>query len=182
MTKPLKINFKKFDKKMAEIIAATDPLIESILDKAGTKAANVIKLRTRRKNIDGEGKPFAPYSPGYIAQKRRRGVSPPSAVNLTSPGQRKGKGKGKKKGSLKGNRQGGTMLNSITVTEKTRGGAGRIITAARAAERKKLARHVRGSGSLPIRDPMGILPNEEADIVKAAQREFIIKIRQLGRR
>ncbi len=170
----LKVNFKGMDAKLKAVIDEIDRAKAVVMRETAEQAIKTIVRRTRQKSQDFEGKSFRPYSSAYAKQKQKAGAS--TKVNLTSTGQRKSGGKG----SLKGNRQGGTMLNSLTIIRVEDDQSRFVIGAARRPEQIKLARHVRGSGSLPKRNPLGFTSAEEKLLVLRAVRQFKAKIRKIG--
>ena len=175
---PVKIDFSKFDAKLTRIVGDTDNIIQDAMKNTAAQAVNIIKRRTREKGQDKDGKAFKPYSESYLKQRKQAGAG--SKVNLTSAGKSVG-GKGKK-GALKGNAQGGAMINSITVERVEDNGHRYVITAARGIELDKLKGHVRGSGSLPKRNPMGFTAKETKLLEDRAKRQIQFKMKKLGNR
>jgi len=169
----LKINFDKMDRKLSEVVRTVDKITGKILKETAEQAIKTIVSRTRRKSQDKDGKSFRRYSSQYSEQKRKAGAN--NNVNLTSTGQRRGG-----KGPLKGNRQGGTMMNSLAIIRVEDGKTRYIVGAARRIEQEKLTRHVRGSGNLPKRNPMGFTNKENEVLVKRASRQYLDKIRKIG--
>lgn len=174
MTKGVKIDFSKFDKKIAAIINDVDKIAATAIKEGAEQSVKTIVQRSRRKGQDKDGKNFKPYSESY--KEFKKSVSAPSTVNLTSAGQRQGKGTG----PLKGNRQGGTMLNSLAVIRVEDKGTRRVISTARQIETKKLEGHVRGEGRLPVRNPMGFTKAEDEEISGRIARQIQNKIKKLG--
>ena len=168
----LKIDFRKFEKKLISISRVLEAKGKQVIKETAEEAIEVIVQRTRRKNTDKDGKKFARYSDGYKRQKARAGAS--SQVNLTSTGKTRG-------GRLRGNAQGGAMLNSITTIRIEDRGLKRIISVARPKELKKLIRHVRGNGRLPIRNPLGFTRQEEERLSKRAALQITAFIQKIGR-
>ncbi len=130
------------------------------LNLMGEKAVRTIVERTR----DGKnrnGKRFRKYARQTVRDKRRRGVSPDpaSTVTLTDTG---------------------AMMNSIQISTIDPVSGRAIITSVRSREQKKLARHVRGEGKLPIRNPIGFTREEADEIAELGQRRITAKIREIG--
>ena len=171
-----KVNFSGMDEKLKAVADEVERIQGQIMKETAEQAIKIIVRRTRSKGLDFQGKAFPAYSTQYANQKQKAGAS--TKVNLTSTGQKKPGGSG----SLKGNRQGGTMLNSLTIIRVEDGKSRFIIGAARRIEQIKLARHVRGSGNLPKRNPLGFTNAEEKVLVLRAVRQFKAKIRKIGQR
>ncbi len=170
----LEVDYSGMDRKLAAVVDEVDRIKGTILKETAEQAIKTIVSRTRRKGQDYNGKAFTPYSTSYAEKKRKDGAS--TRVNLTSTGQRAGGGRG----ALRGDRQGGTMMNSLTIIRVEERKSKYIIGAARRIEQIKLARHVRGDGNLPKRDPLGFTKQEETELSDRATKQFLVKIRKIG--
>lgn len=72
------------DKALAGLIAEIDHVTDAELIEIGHFAATMVVLRTK-KGIDADGKPFVPYSAGYIEERVDAGLKP-SPVDLARTG------------------------------------------------------------------------------------------------
>jgi len=168
----LKIDFSKFEKKLIALPRALEVKGKQVIKETAEQAIKTIVQRTRRKNTDKDGRKFKRYSDAYIKQKARAGAN--SQVNLTSTGKVKGS-------RLRGNSQGGAMMNSVTIVRIEDKGLKSIISVARPKELRKLTRHIRGEGTLPIRNPFGFTAQEEKILSKRAALQITAAIQKIGR-
>lgn len=175
----LTVDFSGMDKKFSRVISDLQAEAARTIKETGEQAIKIIVQRTRQKSKDKDGRTFKPYSQGYLKQRRKAGAT--TRVVLTSAGSTaSGKKSSKQKRSLRGNAQGGTMLNSLTIVRTENRKTKVVISSARRKELIKLAGHVRGEGSLPIRNPLGFTPPEEAKLVLRASRQILTAIRRAG--
>lgn len=176
----LNVDFSKLDKKLVDVKNAFDKQVARTIKETAEQAVKIIVQRTRSKSQDKDGKGFKKYSDSYLEQRRKSGAS--SRVILTSAGATVG-GKARKgrRKALRGNAQGGTMLNSITIVRIENQGQKAVISLARPLELKKMTGHVRGSGSLPVRNPLGFTKAEDKLLTTRAATQITAAIQKIGR-
>ena len=176
----LKIDFSKLDKKLVDVKKSFDKQVARTIKETAEQDVKTIVQRTRSKSQDKDGKGFAKYSDSYLEQRRKSGAS--SRVILTSAGATTtGKARKGRRKALRGNAQGGTMLNSITIVRIENQGQKAVISLARPLELQKMTAHVRGSGNLPVRNPLGFTKAEDKQLTTRAAIQITAAIQKIGR-